>query len=673
MNTRKFVALSFVMAIFLSGAFLLARGSNLQAETAARQHALVGVVAPAGAQIQLGSTAGAESSREVAQPVASIPLRDMPVGVYNYGNDQYRRWLNGEIDLEFDGIPPAQLPALWAEALQLPAAPAGEASAFAPTPLGGFDSLDSNDCCGGGQLTPPDPEMAAGPNHAIAVVNAALEIYDLAGNTLVGPTTLSTFFTPLGGPCQSFPFDPNVLYDEEHDRFFIAADGNGQSYCVGVSQTSDPTGAYWLYDFASVDIGGAFFDYPHAGVGDNAIYMGANLFGSGQGYVYAMDKTAMYSGAPAAIIGRILSGGFHTTPQPTRLHGWLQGTWPSGGPHHFLAGTGFSNASTYQFYSWNDPFGANVLTYVASFNFPAIHGVAVGVPVQSPQMGGISLTANDPRPLDFEYRNGSGWTTMVVSCNPGGGTVNCIQWAEIDLAAGAVAQTDVFRTTGQYRYFPDIAADDCGQAIVGYTRSNSASFPSVYAAGPLVAGSTPGETLVKAGEVAHYTYANRWGDYTGMTVAPDGMSFWYLGEYSKNNAHPTVNWGNWIGHLSLDCQGGTDTVISRKIKAIYNHPNFPGVYMAKVQAVDPATMTPVAGATVDVTLTLPDGATMPSAMTNAGGWAKYMQATAGGGNCTITVDNITAPGYTFDPGQGVTTKTIPCSPELFQLEWSESE
>src|SRR5690606_28577072 len=222
------------------------------------------------------------------------------------------------------------------------------------------------------------------------------------------------------------------------------------------------------------------------------------------------------------------------------------GTWPTSGPHYFIAGTGFGNASTYQLYSWDDPFGADVLTWEETFNFPAIHGMTVGNPVNAAQQGGAGITGNDPRPLDFDYRNGTAWTVMTVSCNPGGGTVNCIQWAQIDLENETVLQTDVFATDAQYRYFPDIAADDCGNAMVGYTRSSSTTWPGVFIAGPLQAGSNPPEEMAKDGEVAHYSYANRWGDYSGMTIDPDGTTFWYLGEYSIINGHPNVNWGNWI-------------------------------------------------------------------------------------------------------------------------------
>ena len=50
-----------------------------------------------------------------------------------------------------------------------------------------------------------------------------------------------------------------------------------------------------------------------------------------------------------------------------------------------------------------------------------------------------------------------------------------------------------------------------------------------------------------------------------------------------------------------------DTVISRKDQIDLQPSESAGQVRHKVQAVNPATMSPVAGATVNVTLTLPDG------------------------------------------------------------------
>jgi len=198
----------------------------------------------------------------------------------------------------------AELLALQEEALRLPPSPAiqilGPADGTNFSIGTNFDSMDVTECCQSGTLNPPDPELAVGPNHIIAVVNSSLEIYDKAGNSLVGPMPFEVFFSSIPGPCTDFPFDPNVLYDESADRFIVAVDGNGFSYCVGVTQTGDPTGAYHFYDFPT-NVNGLFFDYPHAGVGVDASYVGANMFGTGDvGRVFACEKAAMYAGLPAA-------------------------------------------------------------------------------------------------------------------------------------------------------------------------------------------------------------------------------------------------------------------------------------------------------------------------------------------------------------------------------------
>lgn len=454
----------------------------------------------------------------------------------------------GEGDSRIEsGFTEAEILKLIDQAMQLPPDPdidvLGEPEAGLTFSAGtSFDSIDVSECCGGGTLNPPDPELAVGQDHVIAVVNAAVEIYDKAGTSLFGPLDLESFFSGLGLGCTAFAFDPNVLYDESADRYIIAADGNGTEYCVAVSQTGDATGSYNFYAFP-VDVSGEFFDYPHAGVGEEAIYVGANMFGAFTGRVFAFEKAAMYAGTPAAQATQSLGG--DTTPQPMNI----KGDFPTDGRHYII--TTRSGAGVFQLYSWEDPFGANVITDLGSLDLPAAHGVSIGFGVNSPQMGGVGIGSIGPRPLDFEYRDGFGWVTNLVSCNPGGGTVNCIQWGQIDVGAASIAQTGVFATDGEYRIFPDLAVNRCGDMAVGYTKATADTFPSVWIAAREAGdppGTMQGELEIKAGEVAFGE--SRWGDYSGMTMDPDGTTFWYLGEYSKDTIS-TRNWGNFIGSVSF--------------------------------------------------------------------------------------------------------------------------
>jgi hypothetical protein len=162
------------------------------------------------------------------------------------GDSKYERWLRGEIKLEKEErFSDDEIARLQASAMGM--APdanvqrLGSDIGLDGPVLGiGFESLDVDDCCGSGATVPPDPELSAGPNHLIAVVNVSFEIYDKGGTSLAGPTLFSSLFAalPAGNNCSgSKPFDPNTLYDEQADRFLLAVDGDGKSYCVAVSQT----------------------------------------------------------------------------------------------------------------------------------------------------------------------------------------------------------------------------------------------------------------------------------------------------------------------------------------------------------------------------------------------------------------------------------------------------
>jgi uncharacterized repeat protein (TIGR01451 family) len=563
MFLNKSVRIIFPFVIVLTSIVLILQLESVAPDSTTRDQPARQVFAPPdGLSPSLVASTGSPDIVIYApvQP-ASVDLANLPP-YKSTGDSKYERWLRGEWDpdeREFL-IDPAEMDRLKEEALKM--GPSGNVQQMIAGPgrlspvLGtNFDSLDVGDCCPSGATVPPDPEMSAGPNHLIAVVNVAFEIYDTSGTSLAGPVTFDSFFSPLGGTnCTAGgPFDPNTLYDEENDRFMMAVDGDGKAYCVAVSQTSDPTGSWWLYEFPT-NVSGRFFDYPHAGIGRDAIYLGANMFSGSfvEGRVWALDKSAMYAGNPASSVSR--TTGNDGTPQPVNLHGFAQGTWPVSGPHYILTDGNFDGA-TYRLYSWDDPFGTNNWSLEANLNLPAYHGVSVGFPIDSVQAGtGGTITANDFRVLDFEFSNGSGWTAMTVSCNPGGGTVNCVQWAEIDLAGASLVQAGVFASPGDYRYFPDIAADQCGNATVGYTKSSFAIFPSVWTTGrvsgdPL--GTMQPEVEVKGGEVTYTAFADRWGDYTGMTIAPDGLTFWYLGEYSKNLPSASAKWGTRIGSFTF--------------------------------------------------------------------------------------------------------------------------
>ena len=507
------------------------------------------------------------SSTEAIEPVV-VNLSDIPANVYD-PNNLYDRWLRGEVDLrEYDyRISEQEVLDKQVEAMALAPHENIQIAQSGPglnAPVLGisFDSLDRADCCGGGSVVPPDPIMAAGPNHLVAIVNLAFEIYDKTGTSLAGPTTMASFFASVGTGCASNPFDPNVLYDEETDRWIIAADGAGTHYCIAVSQSGNPTGAYNLYSVPAQPVGGEFHDYPHTGVGDTYIVAGANQFGGAipggfEGRVWAFDKNVMYSGGVLTPV--TFSTGFEGTPQPLHLHGFGQGTWPSMGSTHYFA-TDPYDGCTVNIWQWNIPAAP---TIVSTYNLCTETGIPGGFPVNFPQSGGNNIQANDWRMREFEYRNGYGWIADSISCNPGSGTVDCVRWHQVNLSGTpALVQAGVYASNGEYRTFPDLAVNHCNDMVVGYTKSSSSTFPGVWYTGRENAdppGTLQAEAMLKAGEITYTAFdtpPHRWGDYTGMTIDPDGQTFWYLGQYSKNITG-SARWGNYIGSFTYPgCGGG---------------------------------------------------------------------------------------------------------------------
>ncbi len=514
-------------------------------------------------------------------PVA-VDLRDVPVGVPD-PNSKLRRWQRGEWQPGRVGLPVTEEEIeRWREASDaLPSSAAVQriedsTAERAPSIGTSFDSIHFGESSGS---VPPDPELSVGPNHVVAVVNVDFEIYDRNGASLTGgPISFSSFFSPLGLPVSGTYFDPNTQYDEETGRYVIAIDfkddfSGSSLYLMAVSQTSSAAGSYWLYAFTvNASDPTQWMDYPHLGVGRDALYMGGNMFTfSGDNFtnarIWAFDKNAMYSGAAASVVERGLGSGAFT-PQPVKLHGYA-GSWPTGNLHYFLAKTGAFQGDTYGVWSWDRPFSTNSLVDRGGVDLAVATGVAAGIPVDVPQLGGQALAGNDKRPLDLEWGAGSLWTAQTIACNPGGGTVNCLRWAEINPSNASVVQAGVWAGNGIYLTFPDLAVNSCGDMAIGYTKSSASTYPSVWVAGRS-AGDAPGtlngETLVKAGEVPYISFEpgppRRWGDYTGMTVDPNGQTFWYLGEYSKNTGTTQGRWGNWIAEITVGTCGGGGGIFS---------------------------------------------------------------------------------------------------------------
>jgi hypothetical protein len=153
--------------------------------------------------------------------------------------------------------------------------------------------------------------------------------------------------------------------------------------------------------------------------------------------------------------------------------------------------------------------------------------------------------------------------------------VDCTRWIEVNPTTGAILDAGLFASTGVYRVFGDLAVNGCDEMAMGYTRSNSGSFPATWVASNSTGSMT--EASLKSGEVPYTAFdspftsfgGRRWGDYTGMTIAPDGITFWYVGQYSKNTGNSSGRWGTYIGSfMTSPCVNPADLTEKAYLPAI---------------------------------------------------------------------------------------------------------
>ena len=175
-----------------------------------------------------------------------------------------------------------------------------------PPPSLTFEGLSNQDNFEtfGFRVAPPDPVGDVGPNHYVEMINLVFAVYDKTGHRLLGPVDTGTLWADFAVPdCTDPSGDPVVLYDQFADRWLLSQfTTRGPIYynCVAISQTGDPTGAYFRYAFSA----GPFFpDYPKYGVWKKSYILTSRDFGNAGEYgisAYALERAKMLKGNPKA-------------------------------------------------------------------------------------------------------------------------------------------------------------------------------------------------------------------------------------------------------------------------------------------------------------------------------------------------------------------------------------
>lgn len=428
-------------------------------------------------------------------------------------------------------------------------------------------------------VAPPDTNGDVGPNHYVQAVNITMAIFDKEGNTLVAPFAINNLWAGFGGKCETNnDGDPIVLYDNMADRWLIsqfALDGTDNHECIAISTTGDPTGSYYLYDFA---YGELMNDYPHFGVWHDGYYMGVNQFDPANNYSYAgggvvaYEREKMLVGAEAKQIIFSMQGNNPDvfTPMPLDIDGPTSPNPNLNQTIMWADGSGDSKLHFAEFdVDWETPENSNI-THKASLDVAQWNA-----PDNAMQPNGIELDGMPIRSMfRAAYRNLGNRSSIVFTHNVAAAdnSTPALRWYEIDLNESSgdvsVRQQGTFAPDDKARWMGSGAMDTQGNIAFGYSVSSADKHPSVFAATRKVddpLNELTSEIELKAGTGSQGNiYRNRWGDYSSMSIDPaDECTFWFTTEYYKAEDNNTTAWSTNISSFKLpECQAGPSGEIS---------------------------------------------------------------------------------------------------------------
>jgi len=531
---------------------------------------------------------GFSGAPAAAQQVSSSSLIK-PTGQIEIALAQVRTWQEMEADaaIEAAGPPPpvrvkkfmpingaAAYRALKAAAVQTsapqaPVAPSLESAApLAPTTLTNPINFNGVDQDTGGGWYPPDTEGAVGLNHFVEITNSHLDIYQKAApNTKVSGVFLSFFFGYSTQPL----FDPRVVYDSASQRWIMTADAFAETatvqyFFIAVSQTADPTGAFYIYRVNVSDghgIGGypnLQWDFPQVGFDQNAVIFTANFFNSSGFFVdarmFTVAKSILYSGPSQTLTPHLFTGLAGTLSAPIVLD---------------------TNANTYLVAAPSPGSSVTLYTLTNSAGNPPTLSAAAGITVptfyypanaQQPGQGTTHLIDTlDARFVNAGTQIGNSlFQVHSISTNPTTMVGAKCRFYEFDTVNKTVSQYGDFSRSGtSFDFNASIAANQNKDVFVTWSATDPTNnaYAEVRFSGRLHT-DTPGvipspgsllfaSTVALTGNLANPGTSDttqRWGDYSATSLDPGdatGLTAWIVNETVSDANH----WGSRIGSIKL--------------------------------------------------------------------------------------------------------------------------
>ena len=396
-------------------------------------------------------------------------------------------------------------------------------------------------------FVPPDPDLAVGPNHVVAVVNSDVAFFNKATGlkTFQQPGDGTGFFSGIG-VTSDFTFDPKCYFDKLSQRFYVLFLELGDAdskFLLAVSDDADPNGTWHKYRIEAKVTEGSntwWLDYPGFGMNKDALVLTGNMFPLGGSASGVFTSVAVIPKAPLLTGGNATASYFKDTSLFT-----LQMARTADASQAIVYGVAASSTST--------------LTMVAMTNLlgtPSMIKTNVTVPTyilpsDVPSGNGRQLDGLDGRLYNAHFRGGRLVTAHTTKANDGRMKA---RWYELAVNNWPTSGTPALRQSGDVllagtnTHMPAINTNAAGDISLIYSRNNGSTNPDTcisvrFAADPLGTMGAPQVIATSAGAYGGAGF-NRWGDYFGMEIDPvDNLTFWGIGMVG-------ITGGNWTTHIN---------------------------------------------------------------------------------------------------------------------------
>lgn len=434
---------------------------------------------------------------------------------------------------------------------------------------------------------PPDTTLAVGATEVVQWVNVSYADFNKSTGAVIpinGADSTegnSVWQSLLPGSLCANNNDGDIIvkYDRAAQRWIIAQNVFNSPYavCIAVSQTSTFSNNSWYaYEFPVINSG--FPDYPKWGVwssggASDGYYQNWNNFGpGGSGFIgpamCGYDRAKMLVGDPSAeqICFQLdqtedsLLPADRDSPTPP----------PATEDEFFIGSVGDVDNSHLSVYSMHINDWATGSATMTGLNNSQLVPIATFTPSCDGQYGGDCVpqkgtssevdslgdrlmyrfaywedqppafttpTPPVPAPVQHWYVNFDVWNSATSAIG--------VRWMEFtaNLRTVAVTSLNTFQqgtyvgTTGDslYRWMGSLTRDNVDDVLLGYSESNSNTYPSIAVAGRESSdalGTLSPEVVIVNGTGSQPSTANRWGDYSTMAIDPsDNCTFFYTTEY----------------------------------------------------------------------------------------------------------------------------------------------